>query len=280
MSETEGETRKLQLTGGSTYTISVPKGWVKEMNLKKGDVLTLIRQSDGSILISPKGGRKPEASELAVIYFSSKDKVDTIIRKIVSSYLVGYDKIQIRSKDSQISSSLRNAIQSFTRRMLVGTEMVLDSPKEITLQVLLSFPELSVKSALRRMSFVAVYMHEDAVTALKRKDRKMAREVIEMDDEVDRFNHYIIRHLKSAIQDKSLLKEIGLSNPREVLGYRLITKSIERMADHAVNIAKEVLELKGKISPETLNKISTMSSVASMVFRDSIESLFLSLIHI
>jgi len=273
MAEKE-ETRKLQLTGGSTYTISMPKDWVTEMNLKKGDTLMLTRHDEETILISPRSARKTDKAELAIIDVSANEKIDTTLRKIVSSYLVGYETIQLRCEDGQITSTLRNSIQGFTRRMLVGTEIVLDSPKSLTLQVILSSPELSVRNALRRMSFISASMHEDAISALKNADRKIAQEIIAMDDEVDRFNHYIIRQLKSAVQDRSLMKEIGLTTSREILGYRLITKSIERMADHAVNIAKEVLELKEKISPETLERISEMSSSANSVFRESIEALF------
>lgn len=268
------ETRKLQLTGGATYTISMPKDWITEMNLKKGDALVLTRKDDGTILISPRSTRKPDRARLAIVNVSIKDEIDTIIRKIVSLYLVGYETIQIRREDREITSTLRNSIQNFTRRMLVGTEIVSDSPRELTLQVLLSSPELSVKSALRRISFISAAMHEDVIRALKDDDKKTAEEIIATDDEVDRFNHYIIRQLKSAIQDKSPLKEIGLTTPREILGYRLITKSIERMADHAVNVAKEILELKERINPETIEKISEMSSSANSVFTEAIEALF------
>ncbi len=262
------------MTGGSTYTISMPKDWITGMNLKKGDVLTLTRLNDGTIIVSPVSVRKSVELELAVISISAHDKIDTVLRKIVSSYLVGYETIQIRCEDGQITSTLRNSIQSFTRRMLVGTEIISDSPERLTLQVLLSSPELSVKNALRRMSFISAAMHEDAIMALKNADRKIAQEIITIDDEVDRFNHYIIRQLKSAIEDKILLREIGLTAPREILGYRLITKSIERMADHAVNIAKGVLELKEEISQETLERLSEMSSSANSVFRESIEALY------
>jgi len=268
------ETRKLQLTGGATYTISMPKDWITEMNLKKGDALVLTRQEDGTVLISSRSARKPDKAALAVLTVSLSDEIHTIIRKIVSLYLVGYETIEIRCEDKGITSSLRNSIQNFTRRMLVGTEIVSDSPKGLTLQVVLSSPELSVKSALRRMSFISTAMHEDAIAALKNADKKMAKEVIATDDEVDRFNHYIIRQLKSAIQGEILLKDIGLTTPREILGYRLITKSIERMADHAANIAREVLELREEVNPETIERISKMSSSANSVFTEAIEALF------
>ncbi|MCJ7720804.1 AbrB/MazE/SpoVT family DNA-binding domain-containing protein, partial [Candidatus Bathyarchaeota archaeon] len=41
----EGETRKLQVTGGSTYVISLPKRWVTQNGLEKGSSL-LVRQEE------------------------------------------------------------------------------------------------------------------------------------------------------------------------------------------------------------------------------------------
>lgn len=225
------ETRKLQLTGGASYIISLPKKWVNEMHLKKGDVISITVNDDGTILLSPANTRI-EKPNLGVIRVSADSNVNTIIRKIVSAYLVGYDNIEVRSEEEQITSKLRNMIQDFTRRMLVGTEIVYDSPSVLRLQVLIRSPELSVKNAVRRMSFLSMSMLEDAISAVRKHDRKLAREVITMDDEVDRFNHYVVRQLKSAIQNKSLLKDIELNSPREILGYRLITKAIERIADH------------------------------------------------
>jgi len=274
MAEVREDVRKLQFTGGSTYIISLPKDWVREMNLEKGDRLVLVRQGDGAIAIIPEGKRRTSEKDAAIIDVSPGDGVESILRKIISTYLVGYDRISVQSKFEPIPSTLRGAIQNFARRMLVGTEIIYDSPKEIVLQVLLSYPELSVKSALRRMSFIATYMHEDAVKALIKRDRRMAIEVIQMDDEIDRFNHYIVRQLKSVIRNRTVLREAGLSTPREVLGYRLITKSVERMADHAVKIAQEVLEVKGEIRPEITEMISKMSSMANQVFKEAMEALF------
>ncbi|HEY4657072.1 MAG TPA: AbrB/MazE/SpoVT family DNA-binding domain-containing protein, partial [Candidatus Bathyarchaeia archaeon] len=48
------EFRKLQMTGGASYTVSLPKEWVKEQGLKVGDVVAIIRGSDSSLTISAK----------------------------------------------------------------------------------------------------------------------------------------------------------------------------------------------------------------------------------
>lgn len=49
----------------------------------------------------------------------------------------------------------------------MGTEVIADSTAGLTIQVLLSFPELSVENALRRMFLIAASMHRDAMLGVK-----------------------------------------------------------------------------------------------------------------
>jgi phosphate uptake regulator len=158
--------------------------------------------------------------------------------------------------------------------MLVGTEIIADSKDYIALQVLLSYPELSVTAALRRTSIIAVSMHKDVMAALKDMDYELAKEVVVTDDEVDRFSFYIIRQLKAAVQDEKIIKEIGLSTPRDCLGYRLISKSVERVGDHAVNIARNILKIKMPIDHETFTALNEMSAHATLDVEDSVNALY------
>ena len=74
----------------------------------------------------------------------------------------------------------------------MGTEIISETSNGIKLQTLLSYPELSVENVLRRMCLVTASMHDDAIQALKELNKKLAKEVIQLDDEVDRFSLYII----------------------------------------------------------------------------------------
>lgn len=269
------ETRKLQFTGGSTYIISLPKRWIDQNQLKKGSVIKLREEEGGLLTIIPSELTIKQDRDEAVIKVEPKDPPDAIIRKTVSSYLVGYNMIRIKAgKQKQLSTKQRRELKSFSRHMLVGTEIVTDTPEELTLQVLLSYPELSVQSALRRMSIITSSMEKDAITALKESDNQHAKEVLVTDNEVDRFNLYIVRQLKTAILNPRIIKEIGLQNARDCLGYRLVTKSVERTADHAASIAENVLQLRKKIDPEALEKLEKMSETAVKMFETAIESLF------
>jgi phosphate uptake regulator len=269
------EMRKIQLTGGSTYIVSLPKDWVRRMGLERGSVVGISKLDDLSLRIQPRAADLGEKAKKATITVSEKESPESLVRKMVSAYLLGYSIIQIYNPKNRLEASQRYAVKDFTRRKLVGTEILSELPQELTLQVLLSYSDLSVKDALRRMTVIAASMHRDAITALSQEEPGIAREIISMDDEVDRFSFYIIRLLKVAVSDNLILRESGLKSPRECLGYRLITKSVERMADHAVSIANNSLALTmSNISEEVMEELKGLSDSALNVFEASIDALF------
>ncbi|MGF3522864.1 MAG: PhoU domain-containing protein, partial [Candidatus Bathyarchaeia archaeon] len=187
---------------------------------------------------------KKEKPEEAFIKVATNELPEAVIRKVISAYIVGYNVLHLKSQNQQqLSTKLRNQLKNFARNYLVGTEIVTDTPIDLTLQVLLNYPELSVKSALSRMAVIAVSMHKESIAALKNLDYLTAKAVIETDREVNRFGLYIIRLLKMAISNPRIIKEVGLDNPRNCLGYRLIAKAVERTADHATKISENVLLL-------------------------------------
>jgi phosphate uptake regulator len=273
--EQSGDVRKLQVTGGSTYIVSLPKKWVVQNQLKKGSSIKLREEEGGVLSIFSSDSLKVQKADEAFIKVSASDNPDAVIRKIVSAYLVGYNMIHIHvERQQQLSSKQRDKIRNFARQLLVGTEILTDTPAELTLQVLLSYPELSIQSALRRMCIITSSMHKDAILSLRDLDKQLARSVIDTDDEVDRFNLYVIRQLKMAIQNPRIIKEIGLTNARDCFGYRLVTKSVERTADHAVNIAENVLLLEEPVDKTSLKYVEEMSTLAISMFETAIESLF------
>ena len=267
------EIRKIQVTGKSTYIVSLPKRWATEMKLKAGDGILIKKQEDSSLLIIPKGLKELKKVEEVEVGFSPEDDPYAMARKIVSLYLIGYNLIRMVAEE-RISAEQREIIRQFVRKKLMGTEIISDSPNEMTIQVLLSHPELSVLGALRRMSTVAASMWMDAMKALEKLDLTLAKDVIEMDDEVDRFSMYIIRQLKSAVGDLRLVREIGLNTARDCLGCRLITKSVERIADHAALIAEKILRLKKPVKKNLLKKMVAMSAFAGSMFENAVQSLF------
>jgi phosphate uptake regulator len=269
------EQRKLQVTGGSTFILSLPKDWATKNELKRGSSMLVREENDGSLSIAPSSFPKKEKQEEAYIKAALNDNPDAIMRTAISAYLSGYNILHIRAQGQKgLSSRLRNHLKNFARNYLVGTEIVIDTPSELRLQVLLNYPELTVQNALSRMSIIASSMHKEAISALRKLDYVSSKAVIETDREVNRFSLYIVRLLKLAVSNQRIVKEIGLSNQKECLGYRLLAKSVERTADHATKIAENTLLLKECVNEELLEKISQLSGLAISMFENSMEALF------
>ena len=269
------EQRKLQVTGGSTYILSLPKEWVTRNQLSKGSLMVLCEEDDGSLSITSSRLERKEKNDEAFIRVLSNDNPEAVMRKAISAYLVGYNMLHLRAQGQQsLAVGLRNYLKSFARNYLVGAEIVIDSPTDLTLQILLNYSELGVQSALRRMSIIAASMHREAVGCLESLDYSAAKAVVETDREVNRFSLYIVRLLKLAVSNVRIVREIGLDNPRDCLGYRLIVKSVERTADHATKIAENMLFLKDPIKPELLERIGKLSSLAVSMFESAVEAVF------
>ncbi len=272
---TNKEQRKLQVTGGSTFILSMPKDWVKKNSLNKGSLMILEEEMDGSLSITPSNVEKKEKQEEAFIRVTSNDNPDAVVRTAISAYLAGYNILHIKPQGQhELPTNMRNYMKNFARNYLVGTEIVTDTPEDLTLQVLLNYPELTIHSALSRMSIIASSMHKEAIDCLKNLDYPGAKSVIETDREVNRFGLYIVRLLKLAVSNTRIVKEIGLNSPRDCLGYRLIAKSVERTADHATKISENLLLMKAPLSKDLLERVRQMSHLAISMFESAVEALF------
>ena len=273
--EEREETRKIQFTGKSSYIVSLPKQWIMDLGLKQGDQIRMVRKGSSTLeLFPPKFESRSQKKEEAIIEINSEEKAYSIVRKLISLYFLGYKTINVKPKDGRLSPIQRNTVKEAVKRMLMGSEIISDSSSGITVQVLVNLLELSVDGAFKRMIHLAKSMSSDALLAVKENNDELAQEVINTDDEVDRFGFYIIRQLKIAIQNEHMLKEMGFRNPRNCLGYRLVVKNIERTGDHAAFIAKDLLEFKKPVKKDILQKLQEMNEFCLSSLDDACLALF------
>ena len=140
------------------------------MKLKAGDHVSISRTSNNSLSITTEQEKRLQDSINEVTTLVLIDEgPNTLKRKIVSIYLSGYNYINLKSKTGRIQPIQREAVREIVRRSLIGTEIIADSSDIITIQVLLTLPELSINTAVRRMFLIASSMHRDVITALKEK---------------------------------------------------------------------------------------------------------------
>lgn len=246
------EKRKVQMTGGSTLIISLPIDWARMVGISQGDEVTLIRGADNTILITT-APKKREASSVVIKLFPD-EKPEDIFRLLIAHYLVGYDTIRLVSQEG-FNTQDKKWIKDSVRQGLIGLEVVDESGDELTLQSLLNYEELSLEKTFQRMARILKSMQKDSIMALQDGNVALAQDVIQRDNEVDRFYLLIVRQLKAAIGDYNMAKKMGIEHQRECMGYRLIAKNMERIADHAEKIAKDATQMK-KLDPKLSAEIS------------------------
>ncbi|MBS7621867.1 AbrB/MazE/SpoVT family DNA-binding domain-containing protein, partial [Candidatus Bathyarchaeota archaeon] len=265
------ELRKIQVTGGSTYIVSLPKDWANSLGLKPGDYVQIVRQPDMSLLLVP-GGRRVNKPAEALIDASSASSLGEMIREFISYYLAGYDVIKV--KFGQRVDEYKAHLKALMRSKLIGLETVEESTDYMVVRCLLGFVEFPVKDAIARMHSMVISMCRDALKALKLRDSSLAKDVAQRDDEVDRLYFFVVRGLKMAVENRVLAKDMGLVNPRECLGYRLIVKSMERVADHAARIAKLSTSVDLANAVNLISKMLGVADLSIEIYESSVDSLF------
>jgi phosphate uptake regulator len=265
------ETRKVQLTGGATYIISLPKQWAEGAGLKPGSELQLLPQDQYSLLLYTS--TSPEAAPLSEsrVAVAPDTPTEDIVRNFITQYLAGFDIIHVDLEHIRVDQ--RVPLKEAIRHLLIGTEVVTETANEITVQCFLGQANLPLLSALERMGSLVRSLQKDAVTALLEGDRRLADEIVQRDTEVDRFYFYIIRQLASAVGRTDRIHKIGLSSPRACLGYRLAVKSIERAGDHATRIADIARVTTPTPKSNVANSLLKMHNLADSVFKDALQAL-------
>ena len=98
----------------------------------------------------------------------------------------------------------------------------------------LAHPPLKPTIDLPRMAEIAERMTRESLDAFVRKDAKLARAILARDDEVDQLKDQVFRVLLTYM----------MADPGTIeraLGLILVSRHLERIADHATNIAEDVI---------------------------------------
>ena len=101
---------------------------------------------------------------------------------------------------------------------------------------LLPYPPVKPQIDIPRMAEIAQGMTHDSLDAFVRKDVGLARSVLARDDQVDAFKDQVFRVLLTYM----------MADPGTIercLALILISRNLERIADHATNIAEDVIFL-------------------------------------
>jgi phosphate uptake regulator len=258
------DTRKVQITGKSTYIVTLPKKWASREKLTSGSPLSIIYNDDGSLIIRPPGMKKGQNIKKIKI---NKDP-EHLKRDIIGLYIIGdYKSIEISG--DHISGEFRDEIKNLCNR-LVGLELAESSKELLVIQNYLDIDEFTIEKGIKRMSSIIYLMFEEMYDAFENNDRSVCKDIIKRDDDIDRLFILVSKQFVSRLSLRKFSKNDSLSLI-EAFYYRLAGNDIERIGDH---ISKIVLHYEhANIPTGVLSMLKEICKELQEVFMDSLECL-------
>ncbi|MFO8018347.1 MAG: phosphate uptake regulator PhoU [Promethearchaeia archaeon] len=263
------ETRKVQRTGGSSFIISLPKGWVVKSGIEKNDTLGIIAQPDGNLLITPKFEDKAVLKSKE-INIEGNENPNFVFRLLIGTYIMGYSRIIVKSS-RKMEPKVRSIIRKFIR-IAIGPEILEESNNYVMMKDLLNPKEMPFEKTIKRMYILAENMHRDAINALKERKKNLAKEVVNRDNEVDRLHWLIGRQSHIVLRDIILSQKMGVTL-ESAHHYQQMSRLLERVGDHAVKIAENVLKvIDQKLDSNLLEKILKASEISMKALTNSMDA--------
>ena len=233
-------TRRVQLTGTSTYTISLPKEWAMRQQVGRGSKLSVSESPTGSLVIGKEEHVRERDAEVGVDAFYGEN----LRRRLIALYLSGATKMRFYTYGKEMPASKREMLLEETRR-LIGTEVIEETPSSITIEYFFSEKDLSIKRAFSRMHLLVGNLLEDLVKAMAKGDYESAKAVRLRDDEVDRLKFLILRQINGALLDARIMLAVGLRSI-DAINYAVATRNLEHIADEITIAAGYYSELSGQ----------------------------------
>jgi phosphate uptake regulator len=226
--------RKLQLTGGSSLSITLPKKWVDHFGLKSKDTVVIYSQKSGSLIIQPARYKKQLLKTVLKIDGLTKD---ILTRELIAHYISGSDELTIKSK--RITRDQRNRIREILQS-LIGYEIIDESSEEVFIKNIFDATKFPIIQNVEKMFVIVKSMFNDAIKAITQNNKPLASDVIDRDFEIDKLQLAIMRQFYALIQGRVYDEETGLSQA-DTNYYEHVATQLERIADHAVKIARIVI---------------------------------------
>lgn len=167
-------------------------------------------------------------AESARQVIASDDAINSLEMEIDELCLRAMALYQPEAKDLRLlvmAMKINNDLERMGDQAVNIAERTLELLREPLLKPLIDIP---------RMAEVAQRMVKDSIDAFVHQDTARAQAVCRQDDEVDRYDDQIFRELLTYMMEdpKAITRSVNLI---------LVSRHLERIADHATNIAEDVI---------------------------------------
>ncbi len=267
--------RKLQKFGTVTLTISLPKKWVRQRNLKKGDQVFVIVEGDSlRILPGPTAEDLKTKWKKYIIDADQCSEPGLLERVVVGNYLLGRHELVVQSA-TRLRSEDVEGLRAVSKK-LMGLGIIEETANTMTLQCSLDPASYPFNDLIRRFCELGVTMLEEAIEALVTGDRHLAEDAIQREEDADSMYWLILRLVQSAQVETPSAESVELQSPLEITQYQLVNRNLEAFADSGQSVAHSVLALldaKIGLSPSLATNLKELAAAVEEIYSKAIGGL-------
>lgn len=191
------ETRKLQLVGGSTLTLSVPKEWADNVGVQAGDKVLIEQLPGGALRLAPA-----DRSEDEVVTRQTLDASHLTPRqveqRVLALYLSGRDFIEITAAHA-IPASVLTLLETLPRR-INGLEIVEQGPDRVVLHDMVDPRQFDPLRAFDHHYGLASRLHRGMLAAIAQNDPARCQEMLLLKQDIDRLGWMVTKQHRLLIR--------------------------------------------------------------------------------
>lgn len=260
--------RKIQKSKSGSYLVSLPKDWVEESGLEKGNRVEIKKSEEGFLQLLLSDQKRKISYKLNYEDFPNIRALENTIK---ACYMQGAETIKVESEKetlSQEKEKLRPIVLD-----LIGSEIFRDRPGLISYRVLVDPTKFSIDNLTQRIYNLVTSVHEHAVEALKTNNPELVAGASQRGKDAKRLYRLMIRELKISSIDREVAESIGIEGKGDDLIYTIAARDLSRMAHHAVRFAEIVHQSEEGLSEEDIESILEISDLVMEMEKKSVNSL-------
>ncbi|MCL2318160.1 MAG: phosphate uptake regulator PhoU, partial [Methanomassiliicoccaceae archaeon] len=263
------DVRRVQITGGSSFMITLPKDWANSIGLNKNDTVGVQAQPDGSLLLCPKGVFPSNKHSTKVIDASHIRSREFFSRQLVGAYIAGHTTILVKSAEP-MSNDVLATVNDFVQSA-IGLEMIEADDSHVLIANLIEHDAIDTRKIVERMGLLVKNMIQDVHTAAFSGDHSMIKNMEQKDTEIDRIYWLTFRQYNIYQRDVPAPRKSGVSTHR-MTACLFMSRVLEDLGDLAVGMARFIRGLKevdhsGKVSRETYEISHKATELLSKVIK-------------
>ncbi len=229
------EYRKLISFGKSSFVVTMPKSWVIQNKLKKGD-LVYLEGKDNDLILSPRKENENIEEKSITILVDGKS-LRRIQREIISAYIKDYKTITLQGEElKDKAKEVQDIIQN-----LMALEVLDQTSKKIVAKDFLDMKTISLFNLVRKIDVILRAMMEDCEKMFSEDN---CDSINHRDSDLNRISFLIFRAVEYGLDHSSFIYKKYNLQTKDLLNIWRFVFNLEAVGDGVKRIARFMKEVK------------------------------------